>query len=210
MHRPQHVVYDVRDADGYDGRSESRRSRSAPDTSHIWSQLLGSLVPVHRPSLGVARSATHGSNGSEMPNSSLHDLRTTPELSALVNVAVWVGAVTRALSWRTHSSGHQHRSMASTTSRCVAGFRNCWPTHGNPDADPAWLHPRCSLLVARTDYDFRCRSKNSTIRRRASTADGSWNSDAVSRPSTLKRAGASAGSWLLRNEWPASEYVLMS
>jgi len=75
------------------------------------------------------------------------------------------------------------------------------------------VHPRRRRRLLSRRYRgacLRCRSKKSVILRRASAAAGSWKVEPLSLASTTNTAGASAGSWSLRKECPASGYSLMS
>jgi hypothetical protein len=88
-------------------------------------------------------------------------------------------------TFRTYAS---RRALIVLVNVTAAGCRDIGhPRGGGPDVR------RPGLFLA-PDYDFRCRSKNSTIRRRASMADASWNCDPVNRPSTAKSTGMSAES----------------
>lgn len=104
-----------------------------------------------------------------------------------VNVTRQLGAVTWAPSWRAALLGTPEPAHGEYELPVPGWIAELLARPDNPDVR------RPGLFLA-PDYDFRCRSKNSTIRRRASMADASWNCDPVNRPSTAKSTGMSAES----------------
>jgi hypothetical protein len=146
------------------------------DTERAWS-LTRDVGATWRSSVSVPDQWPCGSAlGTDRPGQfSAGDQRGNPGLVMAIHAA------------RDPTTNHREYDLP----RYVAGYTKCWPARSHADVGTSTaLRP----TTARGGYGFRCWSKKSTVRRRASIADGSWNCDPVSLPNTAKRTGLSAES----------------